>query len=104
MSKPSEPLKVDPTELRLTADKIDGHASSFRTAHETAQSRASNTALGSGLAAAALPAMLETWESDRARFDTQFVTHAEAHRGAAGKYERTDTDNADGIDDVSSAL
>lgn len=65
-SKASEPLKVDPTELRLTAGKLDGHASGFRTAHETAQSRASKTALGSGLAAAALPAMLEAWESDGA--------------------------------------
>lgn len=104
MSKSSEPLKIDPTELRLTAEKLDGHASGFRAAHEAAHSQAGKAALGSGLAAAALPAMLSAWESDGARFDKHFATYTERHREAAGRYERTDTDNAGGIDDVSSAL
>ena len=55
MSNPNEPLKVDPTELRLTADQLDGQATGFRTAHEAAHSRAGGVALGSSQAAARRP-------------------------------------------------
>jgi len=104
MSNPHEPLKVDPTELRMTADQLDGHASAFGAAHETAQSRAGKAALGSGVASAALPAMLAAWESDGARFDTHFAKHAEGHREAAGAYVSTDSGSAGRIDDAGSVL
>lgn len=104
MSHPSEPLKVDPTELRMAADQLDGHASSFRTAHQTAQSRASQAALGSGSAASALPEMLAAWEADGTRFDKHFTRHAQAHRAAADSYGTTDAESAGGIDDAGSAL
>jgi len=81
-------LKVDPTELQVTAAQLEGHASVFGTAHQTAQSRAGKAALGSGLAATALPAMLEAWESDGARFGTHFAKHAQGHRDAAADRPR----------------
>jgi hypothetical protein len=97
-------LKVDPSELQMTADQLDGHASVFGSAHETAQSRAGKAALGSGLASAALPGMLEAWDSDGARFGTHFAKHAQGHRDAAGAYVKTDDGSAGRIDDAGSAL
>lgn len=104
MSQPNEPLKVDPTELHMTADKIEGHASEFLRTHQAAQSRAENAALGSGAAAAALPGMLAAWEADGVRFSENFAKHARAHREAANSYERTDADGADAIGNSGSAL
>jgi hypothetical protein len=104
VSNPNDPLKVDPTELRLTADQLDGQASGFRTAHEAAHSRAGGVALGSSQAAAALPGMLAAWESDGTRFDKHFATYAQRHREAADKYASTDSGNAGGIDDAGSVL
>jgi hypothetical protein len=104
VSNQNEPLKVDPTELQVTADQLDGHASVFGTAHQAAQSRAGKAALGSGLAAAALPGMLEAWESDGAHFGTHFAKHAQGHRDAAGAYVKTDDGNAGRIDGAGSAL
>jgi lysine/ornithine N-monooxygenase len=104
VSSPNEPLKVDPTELHLTADQLDGHASDFLSAHQTAHSRASQAALGSGQSAAALPLMLTAWETDSARLSRRFATNAEGHREAAARYVETDTAGADEIDDASSAL
>lgn len=103
MSHPQEPLKADPTELCMTADKLDGHASGFRTAHQAAQSRASKAALGSGSAAAALPGMLAAWEADGAQFELHFARHAQGHREAADAYVRTDAGSAERIDDAGSA-
>ena len=103
MTHPNEPLKVDPTQLRMTADQLDGHASGFRIAHQAAQSRASKAALGSGSAAAALPGMLAAWEADGARFNENFIKHARGHRKAADSYVRTDAGSADAIDDAGSA-
>ena len=104
VSNSNEPLKVDPTELQVTAAQLEGHASVFGTAHQTAQSRAGKAALGSGLAATALPAMLEAWESDGARFGTHFAKHAQGHRDAAEAYVKSDDGNAGRIDDAGSAL
>jgi hypothetical protein len=104
MPKPNEPLKVDPIELQLTADQLDGHASGYRTAHQASHSRASHVALGAGASAAALPEMLTAWERDGVRFDNRFTTHAENHREAATRYTATDRHSADGIDDAGSAL
>ncbi|HKP39622.1 type VII secretion target [Mycobacterium sp.] len=104
VSNPNEPLKVDPTELHLTADQLDGHASDFLTAHQTAHSQASQVNLGAGLSTAALPHMLAAWETDSARFAKRFATNAEGHRDAATRYVKTDTASADGIDDAGAAL
>lgn len=104
MPKPNEPLKVDPTELQLTADQLDGHASGFLTAHQASHSRAGHVALGAGASAAALPEMLAAWERDGLRFDKGFTTHAQSHREAATRYAATDRHSADGIDDADSAL
>ncbi|WP_094289461.1 type VII secretion target [Mycobacterium lehmannii] len=104
MSDSSEPLKVDPIELRMTADKLDGQASGFETAHQAAQARAGSTALGSGASAAALPKMVAAWEADGARFAADFTKHARAHRAAADSYVRTDAGGAEGIEDAGSAL
>ncbi|BCI51613.1 hypothetical protein NIIDNTM18_08910 [Mycolicibacterium litorale] len=100
MSHPQKPLKTDPTELRMTADQLEGHAGEFRTAHQAAQSRASKAALGSGSAAAALPEMLAAWEADGAQFDEHFTRHARGHREAADAYLGTDAGSADRINDA----
>jgi hypothetical protein len=104
VSNPNEPLKVDPTELHVTAGQLDGHSSDFLTAHQTAHSRAGHANLGSGLSKAALPQMLAVWEADAARFAKHFATHAEGHREAATQYVKTDTAGADEIDDAGAAL
>jgi hypothetical protein len=104
VSNPNEPLKVDPTELHVTAGRLDAHSSDFLTAHQTAHSHASQANLGSGLSTAALPQMLAAWEADSARFAKHFTRHAEGHREAATRYAKTDTASADEIDDAGAAL
>jgi hypothetical protein len=104
VSSLNDPLKVDPAELHLTANQLDGHASDFLTAHQAAHSRASHAALGSGLSAAALPQMLTAWEAESARLGKHFATNAEGHREAATRYVKIDTAGAEGIDDASAAL
>jgi hypothetical protein len=104
VSSPNEPLKVDPTELHLTADQLDGHGSDFLAAHQTAHSRASQAALGSGLSAAALPQMLTAWETESTRLGKHFATNAQGHREAATQYVKTDAAGGEEIDDASAAL
>jgi hypothetical protein len=99
-----KPLKVDPSELQMAADKIDGHAAEFATTHAATHQRAGQAALGSGLAAAALPQLLGAWESDGTRFGDHFIKHAEGHRTAAGVYTRSDEDGSERISDAGSAL
>lgn len=104
MSDSNDPLKVDPTELRMAADRLDDRASGFRSAHQAAHSRAGNAALGSGSAAAALPKMLAAWEADEARFAKDFAKHARGHREAADSYVRTDAGGAEAVEDAGSAM
>jgi hypothetical protein len=104
VSEQGEPLKVDPTELVLAADQLDGQAAGFSTAHRSAQSRASHAALGAGSSAAALPGMLAAWDSDGSRYDRQFTSLAEKHRAAAAKYVEADKQESDDIDIAGSAL
>lgn len=104
MTQPGEPVKVDPSDLQMAADQIDGHASGFRSAHEAAHARVGNASLGSGLAAAALPGMLSAWEADGAHFNERFTTYAQGHRKAAAAYTRTDGHSAGEIDDAGAGL
>ena len=104
MSKANEPLQVTPAELRTAAEELDNHAAGFAEAHQGAAARAGQTALGSGLAAAALPEMLAEWENQGLRFGSHFIQHAEGHREAAAGYEVTDDGCASGIDDASAEL
>ncbi|SLE48164.1 WXG100 family type VII secretion target [Mycobacteroides abscessus subsp. massiliense] len=104
MPSSAEPLNVDPDELRVTADRLDTHASEFLSSHQSSHSRAGQVQLGSGLAGAALPEMLAGWEADGARFGKHFGVHAEGHKTAAANYVRTESGNAGGITDVASGL
>ncbi|GAT05559.1 WXG100 family type VII secretion target [Mycolicibacterium fortuitum] len=104
MSKPNEPLQVDPAELRVAAEQLDGQASSFAEKHQSAHARVGGTALGSGQAAAALPQMLSSWEEQGVQFGAQFARHSEGHRQAAAGYDTTDETAAAGIDDAGSEL
>jgi hypothetical protein len=88
----------------MAADKIDGHAAAFATTHATTHRRAGHAALGSGLAAAALPHLLGAWESDGARFGDHFTKHADGHRTAAATYAQIDDSSSERISDAGSAL
>jgi uncharacterized protein YukE len=97
-------LKVNPSELRVAADKIDGHAADFAAAHQAAHRRAGDVALGSGVAGAALPQMMGAWDSDGTEFAKRFTAHAEGHRAAANAYMQTDDGSANRIGDAGSAF
>ena len=84
------PLRVNPADLLASADKLDDHAGTFSTAHQAAHSQAGGVSLGSGTAAAALPAMLAAWDERGAAFGTHFANHSAGHRDAAASYESTD--------------
>jgi hypothetical protein len=86
----AEPVKVRPAELHTTASEIDSHADDFAAAHRTAHRRASETVLGSGLSATALPAMLGAWQIDGAWSGEQFAQHADRHRTAADAFAQAD--------------
>jgi len=104
MPSQSDPLKVDPAELQLAASQIEAQAGEFQVAHQAAHSRAGQAALGAGLAATALPALLAAWEADATRFGKQFATIAEGHREAAASYVSTDAGSSGSIDDAASRL
>lgn len=104
MPEQGEPLKVDPTELVLTAGQLDGQSAGFRTGHQSAHSRASHSALGAGLSAGALPGMLAAWESDSIRYEQKFTSLSDKHRAAAEKYAATDDQESDDIHNAGSAL
>lgn len=104
MPKSSQKLRVDPTELHLSADHIDAHSAEFLAGHQATHRQASQARLGSGLAGAALPAMLAEWEADGVRFGEHFTGHAEGHREAAAQYLGSDIGNAEGISDTGSWL
>ena len=91
-------LRVDPIELRVTAESLSSHAETFSATHEQAQSRAGQVALGASKAAAALPAMLAEWQTTGTRFAAHHVKHADGHRAAADAYTQTDSANADEIE------
>ncbi|MET0475980.1 MAG: type VII secretion target [Mycobacterium sp.] len=99
-----EPLKVSPSELHVAADKIDGHAVDFATAHQSTHQQAGLVALGTGLAGAALPHMLGVWESDGTHFGEHFTKHADGHRTAADAYALADDDGAARIGDAGSTM
>lgn len=84
------PLRVNPAELLASAGKLDDRARTFSTAHQAAHSQAGGVSLGSGTAAAALPAMLAAWDERGAAFGTHFANHSAGHRDAAASYESTD--------------
>lgn len=90
-------LHVNPRELHLTAGQIDQHAEAFLTVHRTAQWRAGDAILGSGLAGAALAQMVAGWEGAGTRFGQAFLHYAEGHRGAADAYVHTDGESAQSI-------
>lgn len=100
----SESLKVDTTELRMTAGKIDGQGADFAEAHQASHSRASSASLGSGAAAAALPGMLAEWESSGAEFKAHFTRFAQGHRDAAVGYDGTDAAEGEEIGNAGSSL
>lgn len=100
----AESLEVRPSELHLTAEKFASHVGDFSVAHQAAQCRASQAALGSGLSSAALPNMLGAWETDGARFAERFTRHADGHRAAANAYVHADDVGAERIGDTGSAL
>ncbi|MBN3509611.1 hypothetical protein [Mycolicibacterium nivoides] len=104
MSEPNEPLQVNPADLHATAQGLDSHAAGFAETHRGASARVGQAALGSGLAAAALPELLTAWVDDGIHFGAQFTKHAEGHREAAIGYEQTDGGCAAGIEDASSDL
>lgn len=104
MSKVNETLQVNPAELRVAAEQLDGQASSFAEKHHGAHARAGGTALGAGQAAAALPQMLAAWEEQGVQFGAHFTRHAEGHRQAATGYDKTEETAAAGIDDAGSEL
>ncbi|PEG55490.1 type VII secretion target [Mycolicibacterium diernhoferi] len=104
MSQASMPLKVDPTELQLAADQLEGQAGSFTSAHRSSHEKAGHASLGASASTAALPAMLASWDDDCARYSERFATLAGHHRVAAAKYSATDDRGADDIDAAGSAL
>ncbi|ORW09775.1 hypothetical protein AWC14_21355 [Mycobacterium kyorinense] len=97
-------LRVDPTELHLTATQLEAHADEFSAAHQQAHSRASQVSIGSGAARAALPQMLEEWAISGTRFKEHHIRHADGHREAADRYIQADDRGADQIEDAGSAL
>ncbi|UEA50377.1 ESX-1 secretion-associated protein [Mycobacteroides abscessus] len=104
MANIGEPLNVDPTEMRLSASRLEAHAGEFSSGHRKAYAQAGQVVLGSGLAGAALAEMLASWETDGTRFGKHFGTHAEGHREAAAQYMGTDAGNAGRIGAASSDL
>ncbi|MGB5112916.1 MAG: ESX-1 secretion-associated protein [Mycobacterium sp.] len=94
---PEVPLKVNAAELLASANKIDGHARAFISAHEAAHALAGGVSLGSGTATAALSGMLAAWEKRGTVFGAHFTRHSEGHRDAAGGYATTDEHGAQDI-------
>ncbi|MEU9806495.1 WXG100 family type VII secretion target [Mycobacterium sp. NPDC050853] len=88
-------LHVDPAELRAHADRLHGHASDLKEAHEAAH-RAMTDAqagFGSGRAANALSRRISDWQKETAGHYAELTSHGENHTSAAAKFVTLDAAN-----------
>jgi len=96
----TDPVKVDPIDLRMSSDHMDMHHGDLLAAHgaangaiEAAQAR------WVGASAAALPAKLAEWQSITTELCTDIAAHSESFRNAAAVYGSTDANSAENLND-----
>ena len=77
-------MRVDPTDLGLSANQVDVSADDLRTSHAAAQERVAGAATGwIGRSAKALAAKAEHWEQESASHYTEISGHGTSFRTAA---------------------
>jgi uncharacterized protein YukE len=88
-------LRVDPVDVRLAGEHVDGHAANFLVGHMVANARIAAAQRGFiGDSVAALAGLAAHWNEETANHHRELCEHAEDLRTAAGKYESTDADAA----------
>jgi uncharacterized protein YukE len=98
-------LRVDPTDLGLSANQVDVSADDLRTAHTAAQERVAGASAGwIGKSATALAAKAEHWEQESASHYAEMCRHGAHFRSAAEKYVSTDSTSASGLSTVAEKI
>jgi WXG100 family type VII secretion target len=95
-----EPLKVNPADLHLSADRMSVHHADLRAAHAAADSDIESAQSGwVGASAAALQAKLAEWQATTEQLCGSIADHERAFRAAGNRYQAVDGHSADSITD-----
>ena len=96
-----EPLKVNPTDLHVSADHMSVHGGDLRAAHAAAHSAIEGAQAGwVGASAAALQAKLAEWQAATEQLCGTIADHEAAFRAAGNQYQRVDANSAKTITDA----
>ncbi|OBK78500.1 WXG100 family type VII secretion target [Mycobacterium sp. 1274761.0] len=96
-----EPIKVDPTDLTHTADRVRDYAEQLRAGHGSALAAADGTQPGLvGRSAQAIDARAQRWRTTTAELHGLLTSQADALASAAAAYARTEDDNRDAIESL----
>lgn len=91
-------VKVDPIDLRMSANHLAMHSEDLRTAHAEADADIEATQAGwVGASATAMQTKLAQWQEFTARICADLDTHQDNFHAAAAAYEATDTGGAETI-------
>ncbi|MBS4728040.1 WXG100 family type VII secretion target [Mycobacterium sp. SM1] len=86
-----EPLRVDPVDLRLSADRMGAHHGDLRAAHMGADREIEDAQAGwVGASAAALRAKFAEWQAVTERLCGGIADHEQAFLVAGAAYQRVD--------------
>lgn len=101
----SEPIRVVPEDLHLSAATVDTHADHLQVKHATADSRieAAQRGLPAG-SAASLGTAVAKWQADTTALFGRMVDHSTGLRAGAAGYQETDQDSASEIDAAAAAI
>ena len=92
-------VRVVPTDLRLSASKVDVHADDLRMKHGSADGRIEAAQRGvPASSAAVLGTVVEKWQTDSANLFGQMVEHSTGLHSGAAVYDETDTQAAADLD------
>jgi WXG100 family type VII secretion target len=93
-------LRVDPIDLRLSADHMDAYHADVLAAHTAADGDIEAAQSGwVGASATALQTKLAEWQEATTALTTDLAAHATAFEGAAHAYATVDDDGAERLDE-----
>ncbi|MCV7419321.1 WXG100 family type VII secretion target [Mycobacterium yunnanensis] len=91
-------LRVDPIDLRMSADHMDMHRADLAAAHTAADDAIEGAQAGwVGTSAAALQAKFVEWQATTTKLCDDVAAHGAAYTAAADGYSKNDVDSAEAV-------
>lgn len=94
-----KPLRVDPIDLRISANHMDVHHAELAASHMAANGEIEAAQIGwVGASGAALLGKFAEWQETTLALTSEIASHGAAFQATADDYVSTDQMNAEGID------